>query len=358
MGSPTLQSLLEDAIRCSLTLEQPFRRPQLPRTPQDISKRHGVYFSSPVCIFDPDATKAPGDPIPQYLLDDLDDEVSPADDAHVGGEDDRSSSWTFHPGRPLLRRNSIDTIRSCQYTPAKELVKRYRAGMPLSHVLSTDSPASTLAHGYRAKDSISQVLSASESSTLFPSSSSVPVSPSVTLVSNALDKASSRVTRSHSTAAHEVEGATVALTKQSRPCIVIDTDVDREVPPPVPEKDCLTPHSRQSRTDALFEASAEAYQVMLARGVSAHEPIGCLRPGCRDVLRDVDALVHHIHIHNIDSGEVTCSRCGKRCADDQDYAIHTCRARSRVSSFGTSALGSPIKDTLARVINKVQPFRA
>lgn len=39
--------------------------------------------------------------------------------------------------------------------------------------------------------------------------------------------------------------------------------------------------------------------VMEKYGLGEHDSLVCHRPGCRDTLRDVKALMFHLHIHNI-----------------------------------------------------------
>ncbi|KAH7925820.1 hypothetical protein BV22DRAFT_1194850 [Leucogyrophana mollusca] len=56
---------------------------------------------------------------------------------------------------------------------------------------------------------------------------------------------------------------------------------------------------RRNDNQDLAEAQSEALLVMHRVGLSPTDKIYCQRPNCSDLLRNVDALKYHIHIHNI-----------------------------------------------------------
>ncbi|OCH89678.1 hypothetical protein OBBRIDRAFT_794008 [Obba rivulosa] len=56
---------------------------------------------------------------------------------------------------------------------------------------------------------------------------------------------------------------------------------------------------RFSQADALEDARREAYGMML-RGGRGNCDIPCQRPGCGNILRDMQALAAHLHIHNLE----------------------------------------------------------
>jgi hypothetical protein len=53
------------------------------------------------------------------------------------------------------------------------------------------------------------------------------------------------------------------------------------------------------RYEFVCDQREEAMAAMNKYGLSEHDGIVCHRPGCRDTLRDVKALMFHLHIHNI-----------------------------------------------------------
>ncbi|EMD31482.1 hypothetical protein CERSUDRAFT_119706 [Gelatoporia subvermispora B] len=57
---------------------------------------------------------------------------------------------------------------------------------------------------------------------------------------------------------------------------------------------------RFSQVDAMEDARREAYGMML-RGGHGNYDIMCDRPGCGNVLRDLQALAAHLHLHNIEN---------------------------------------------------------
>ncbi|KAG5653226.1 hypothetical protein H0H81_001609 [Sphagnurus paluster] len=68
---------------------------------------------------------------------------------------------------------------------------------------------------------------------------------------------------------------------------------------PAPEKDEARVTYRQSRADALLATFSEAMEAMKKDGRNEKDRLVCHRPGCRDTVRDVEALMYHLHIHNI-----------------------------------------------------------
>ncbi|KAF5341670.1 hypothetical protein D9611_001993 [Ephemerocybe angulata] len=134
--------------------------------------------------------------------------------------------------------------------------------------------------------------------------------------------------------------------------------------PPVPPKDYvpvagdeeLNPTRCQSRMDALQETHREALLYMTTQGVDEMDAIICGRPGCGDVVRNLYALMRHLHIHNLHDNyahfpEDASCRCGAACASEQDHSANVCRRRCRRNSAPNCA--NPIKETFFKVINTV-----
>ncbi|KAG6910258.1 hypothetical protein DXG01_012069 [Tephrocybe rancida] len=78
-----------------------------------------------------------------------------------------------------------------------------------------------------------------------------------------------------------------------------DTPLDRtfdDLPPPVPEKNerfavCASPD--------LPDSFQEAMESMKHDGKSKEDQLVCHRPGCHDVVRNVEALMYHLQIHDV-----------------------------------------------------------
>ncbi|KAG6846127.1 hypothetical protein H0H93_015862 [Arthromyces matolae] len=62
-----------------------------------------------------------------------------------------------------------------------------------------------------------------------------------------------------------------------------------------------------SRANELSEARQEAWESMRRDGRNETDTIICSRPGCGDHLRNVEALMYHLHIHNLDNEYVPYS---------------------------------------------------
>ncbi|KAF8839648.1 hypothetical protein BDN67DRAFT_745446 [Paxillus ammoniavirescens] len=58
-------------------------------------------------------------------------------------------------------------------------------------------------------------------------------------------------------------------------------------------------HMRHTAKEELDEAQSQALEMMRNAGLKATDRIQCRRRGCADILRGVDALKYHLHIHNI-----------------------------------------------------------
>ncbi|TFK27458.1 hypothetical protein FA15DRAFT_169368 [Coprinopsis marcescibilis] len=287
-------NLLEEGVRYRFNGQIPPPRMRA----RDDTKRQGVYFPS-LSSNQPDLNKPLPTPSEEFELE----EWNTAKESD--GLDDHSSegsTWEFK-ALPSSERRSYcsrsprrSTLRSNLSTAAMEMVARYRAGMPLDMVLSEDC-----------------------------------ISPS----------ASTRTTRSTMSATSP---------EQERLGPYDGNPYDENL-----AKKDLIPYCRQSRADALFQSSTEAHGVMQAQRVSPQDPITCVRPGCKDLLRNVDALARHLHIHNIHDSTIICNLCKNVFETEEELAKHICRRRSRINSFTAivQEVGSPIKETFARVINKV-----
>ncbi|KAG5340377.1 hypothetical protein J132_05116 [Termitomyces sp. J132] len=83
---------------------------------------------------------------------------------------------------------------------------------------------------------------------------------------------------------------------------VADTSItsEFEVPPPIPKKDHLvTAQCKSFRDQELSDSLQEALDTMKQDGKDESGPFVCHRPGCRDMLRNIEAFMYHLHIHNI-----------------------------------------------------------
>ncbi|RXW20687.1 hypothetical protein EST38_g5152 [Candolleomyces aberdarensis] len=115
----------------------------------------------------------------------------------------------------------------------------------------------------------------------------------------------------------------------------------------------LGPDCRQSRHDALLATMSEAWGYIEAQGVGMSDNIRCGRDGCNDVLRNFEALMRHLHIHNLGPSLDICPRCNELMEDQQE---HVCQRRSRLHSLPSSGLASPLKETFFRVMSKMDPL--
>ncbi|KAJ2932502.1 hypothetical protein H1R20_g4588, partial [Candolleomyces eurysporus] len=167
-------------------------------------------------------------------------ERSAADSDEETGSASLGSTWEFSAPAPpenSRRRSSISAYSTMTSTPAQELASRYRAGLPLEIVLSS---------------------SVSSSST---EPSSQPKRATVNEYNPQL----------HAT--------------EYKSPVVCNAD--------------LGPDCRQSRHDALLATMSEAWGYIEAQGVGMSDNIRCGRDGCHDVLRNFEALMRHLHIHNL-----------------------------------------------------------
>lgn len=201
---------------------------------------------------------------------------------------DDESTWEFSaPVAHIARSSSTDTCSSTSSTPAQEIALRYRAGMPLQAVLTGSSSASSSSNS---------------------SETSWKTAP--------LDEAS----------------------------------VTSEQGPAVPEKDELKAIHRQSRCDALLDTLEEAMDAMKRDGQGENDRLVCHRPGCRDTVRGVRALMYHLHIHNIHDQSFKCPSCDKHFEGAFQMGFHRCQTQ------GTQLRSppvSPIKEGFFRVLGKI-----
>lgn len=101
---------------------------------------------------------------------------------------------------------------------------------------------------------------------------------------------------------------------------------------------------RQSRYDALLNTYQEAFDVARAAGLKKTDQVVCNRPGCRDTLANVEALMYHLHIHDIDDRQVVCPRCQGSYDGQRELRMHKCSGRSSRTR--------PLRETLRRVFIK------
>jgi hypothetical protein len=167
--------------------------------------------------------------------------------------DDDLSTWEFcAPVAPSSRSSSSSTSGTASSTPAQEIIIRYRAGLSLdSLVTRSSSPASD-----SPADS-GEIASLANASPSFDG-------PSVV----------------------EAEKDLKATYRQSRLEALEDTVRFRSV-------------LQLPAYEFTYDQRDEAMAAMKKYGMGEHDILVCHRPGCRDTLRDVKALMFHLHIHNI-----------------------------------------------------------
>ncbi|KAJ6620072.1 hypothetical protein B0H10DRAFT_2216356 [Mycena sp. CBHHK59/15] len=104
--------------------------------------------------------------------------------------------------------------------------------------------------------------------------------------------------------------------------------------------------ARFRENNALLELYRdEAYAIIKRDGLTLHEPVVCHRPGCRDTLRDMRALVYHLHIHNIHDRSYECDACNSLYETRRELAMHICRTPT-----------SPIKGAPFLVLHSTSSF--
>ncbi|KAF8150100.1 hypothetical protein B0H34DRAFT_732424 [Crassisporium funariophilum] len=103
---------------------------------------------------------------------------------------------------------------------------------------------------------------------------------------------------------------------------------------------------RQSRSDALLDTYQEAMDVINAYSLGPNSKVVCQRPGCRDTLADVKALMYHLHIHDIHDRTLVCPLCKGRYEAHREASVHNCR-RQRQSAM------VPLRATFRRAIAKI-----
>jgi len=117
-----------------------------------------------------------------------------------------------------------------------------------------------------------------------------------------------------------------------------------EYVPVTPDQDIKVRY-RQSRYDALLNTYQEALGVARAAGQRQNVKVLCNRPGCRDTLANVVALMYHLHIHDIHDRQAACPRC-QGCDGQQESRMHKCYWRSRLSRT------RPLRETFRRVFTR------
>ncbi|KAJ7679193.1 hypothetical protein DFH06DRAFT_1120938 [Mycena polygramma] len=116
---------------------------------------------------------------------------------------------------------------------------------------------------------------------------------------------------------------------------------------PFPVQQEVRPIFRESRANALLDIRDEALAVIKEDKLTQHDPVVCHRPGCRDTLADMKALVYHLHIHNMHDRSYQCELCEKRFESRRYLVMHPC------PRLVTSCPTSPIRDTFMRVLTKI-----
>ncbi|KAF9444464.1 hypothetical protein P691DRAFT_807330 [Macrolepiota fuliginosa MF-IS2] len=104
---------------------------------------------------------------------------------------------------------------------------------------------------------------------------------------------------------------------------------------------------RQSCHQGLSRTREEALQVVQTHGLREADSIVCQRLGCSDTLRSTKDLMFHLHIHDINDGLVSCSRCHHFYENQQELDVHLCIGR-RVRSFV-----APFRSILTRIISRL-----
>ncbi|KAJ7196844.1 hypothetical protein GGX14DRAFT_472962 [Mycena pura] len=203
-------------------------------------------------------------------------------------DDDDVSTWEFHaPVASSTSRDSDSPCMSPYQTAAQEVVYRYRAGLKID-LGECLSPASQTQHQDDQDSSFDD----------FESS---------------LDADSS-------------------ISSISLPMLV---------------QNQVKPRFRESRIHALLDIREEAHAVVNKDGLSDRDPVVCHRPGCRDTLSNMKALIYHLHVHNMHDRSFRCTDCGKYFEVRRHLTMHHC------PKHATSCPSSPIHSTLMRVLTKI-----
>ncbi|KAG5642905.1 hypothetical protein DXG03_001912 [Asterophora parasitica] len=216
---------------------------------------------------------------------------------------DDESTWEFSaPVAPMVRCDSTDTCSSSSSTAAQDIAFRYRAGMPLKAVLTGSSSVSVLSD---------------ESDSTWETAPLGDSSPTTDFGSESVIDSASAVS---------------------------------EQGPPVPEKDDLKAIQRHSRSEALMDTLEEAMDAMQRAGCTEDDRLVCHRPGCRDTLRDVKALMYHLHIHNIHDEILKCPSCDAQFVSSFTMSFHRCQNQeARLRSPPASPIrGASISVTVKR----------
>lgn len=170
---------------------------------------------------------------------------------NFSADDDDESTWEFSaPVAPSSRSSSCSTSGTNYSTPAQEIVIRYRANLPL------DSPDTRSSTSSASSDDSWEIAP--------PEDANIP-----------LDYASVVAERDLK-----------AVHRRSRLAALEETVRFRSI-------------SRSHMYEFVCGQREEAMASMKKHGLGEHDGLVCHRPGCRDTLRDVKALMFHLHIHNI-----------------------------------------------------------
>ncbi|KAF9463923.1 hypothetical protein BDZ94DRAFT_1321476 [Collybia nuda] len=127
-------------------------------------------------------------------------------------------------------------------------------------------------------------------------------------------------------------------------------DSSSDYAPIVSEEDEIKAIYRRSRFEALDDTREEAIAAMHKDGKNEHDNLVCHRSGCRDTVRDVRALMYHLHIHNIHDQTLPCTACGG--LHDGDCSLDLDRVQSRIQPAPPP---SPLKAAFARVFSRIVP---
>lgn len=94
-----------------------------------------------------------------------------------------------------------------------------------------------------------------------------------------------------------------------------------------------------SRVEKICALQDEACAVMLRQRADEHRELVCARPGCRDTVKNVHALIHHLHLHEIDrrgaerkkqkQHEYICPQCNNLFPTRTDLAMRRCHPAYR-----------------------------
>ncbi|KAF9001578.1 hypothetical protein BDQ17DRAFT_1542803 [Cyathus striatus] len=233
--------------------------------------------------------------------------------------DDDASRWEFYaPKRYRSCESASSSSKTLTVTPAQEIINRYRAGLPLE--------------GSNSKHEESAELPMDGRNTTPDESVEFPVGDSET-------------TPEGNDSFHDSELSSAPVSWKtcsngdlsgSADCGSNNNNYGNAI-----ESQDLSPKitHRHSVQDLLHEARAEAYEILKTLEQLENEVITCHRPGCSDTVRDVKALMYHLHIHNIEARTRTyeCERCHGCYDTRRELSMHLC-IRERLRSLPSSPI--------------------